>query len=86
MENKPLRTSLSIVGGIAVVAASETYPGFNEWLQLVPMPPIVRYTRCALENGMWGALIFKNNRRTRLLGRNEPRSNSRSKRFVLNHG
>ena len=42
-ENKPLRTSLSIVGGIAVIAASEVYPEFNAWLQLVPMPPIVRY-------------------------------------------
>lgn len=43
MENKPLRTSLSIVSAIAVLAASETYPEFNEWLQLVPMPPVVRY-------------------------------------------
>lgn len=42
MENKPLRTSLSIVGGISIVAALELYPDFNEWLQLVPMPPAFR--------------------------------------------
>jgi cation-transporting ATPase 13A1 len=41
-ENKPLRTSLLMVGGISVVAASELYPEFNEWLQLVPMPPAFR--------------------------------------------
>lgn len=43
MENKALRNSLSIVGGIAIVAASETFPEFNDWLQLVPMPPAVRH-------------------------------------------
>jgi hypothetical protein len=42
LENKPLRNSLALVSAIAVVAASEMYPEFNEWLQLVPMPPIVR--------------------------------------------
>lgn len=42
MENKPLRTSLGIVSAIAVIAATETYPEFNKWLQLVPMPPVVR--------------------------------------------
>ena len=41
-ENKPLRNSLMIVGGISVVAALEMYPEFNAWLQLVPMPPKFR--------------------------------------------
>jgi len=41
-ENKPLRNSLMIVGGISAVAALEMYPEFNEWLQLVPMPPKFR--------------------------------------------
>lgn len=32
-----------MVGGIAVIAAMELYPEFNEWLQLVPMPPKFKY-------------------------------------------
>lgn len=39
MENKPLRNSLGAVGLICVVAALELFPEFNEWLELVPMPP-----------------------------------------------
>lgn len=41
-ENAPLRNSLLAVGAVAVVAATETYPEFNAWLELVPMPPAVR--------------------------------------------
>lgn len=41
-ENKKLRNSLLAVAGIAVVAAAELIPDFNEWLQLVPMPPTFR--------------------------------------------
>lgn len=41
-ENKNLRNALLAVGGIAVVAAAELIPDFNEWLQLVPMPPAFR--------------------------------------------
>ena len=37
-ENKPLRNSLLIVGGISIVAALEMFPEFNQWLQLVVMP------------------------------------------------
>jgi hypothetical protein len=42
VENKPLRNCLLAVGAISVIASSEMYPEFNEWLQLVPMPPAVR--------------------------------------------
>ena len=42
IENKPLRNCLSIVGAIAVVAAAEINADFNEWLQLVPMPPLFK--------------------------------------------
>lgn len=38
LENRPLRNSLAAVGGIALVAALEIYPEFNEWIELVPMP------------------------------------------------
>lgn len=41
-ENKHLRNSLLAVSGIAIVAAAELIPEFNEWLQLVPMPPAFR--------------------------------------------
>lgn len=33
-----------MVSGIAILAASEAYPSFNAWLQLVPMPPVVKMT------------------------------------------
>lgn len=39
MENKPLRNSLAAVGAICAVAALELFPEFNEWLELVEMPP-----------------------------------------------
>lgn len=39
IENKPLRNSLAAVGAICIIAAFEIYPEFNEWLELVPMPP-----------------------------------------------
>lgn len=38
-ENKSLRNSLLAVSAIGMVAALELYPEFNEWLELVPMPP-----------------------------------------------
>lgn len=41
-ENRPLRTALLIVMGIALIAACEIFPDFNMWLQLVPMPGIFR--------------------------------------------
>jgi cation-transporting ATPase 13A1 len=41
-ENKNLRNSLLAVSGVAMVAATEMIPEFNEWLQLVPMPPTFR--------------------------------------------
>lgn len=42
MENKPLRNSLAAVGAICAIAALELFPEFNEWLELVPMPPIFK--------------------------------------------
>jgi manganese-transporting P-type ATPase len=39
MENKPLRNSLGAVGLICLVAALELFPEFNQWLELVEMPP-----------------------------------------------
>lgn len=41
-ENKPLRNSLFTVSLIACVAATEAFPDFNQWIQLVPMPPQFR--------------------------------------------
>jgi cation-transporting ATPase 13A1 len=41
-ENKNLRNSLGAVSAIALLAALEAFPDFNEWLQLVPMPPAFR--------------------------------------------
>lgn len=43
MENKPLRNSLAAVGVICAVAALELFPEFNEWLELVPMPPLFKF-------------------------------------------
>ena len=43
MENKPLRNSLAAVGAICVIATLEIYPEFNEWLELVPMPPVFKF-------------------------------------------
>lgn len=43
MENKPLRNSLAAVGVICGVAALELFPEFNEWLELVPMPPVFKF-------------------------------------------
>ena len=42
MENKPLRNALLLVSLIAIVAATEMFAGFNEWLEFVPMPGQVR--------------------------------------------
>ena len=42
-ENKPLRNSLMAVGAICMIAAFELFPEFNEWLELVPMPPIFKF-------------------------------------------
>jgi manganese-transporting P-type ATPase len=39
LENRPLRNSLAAVGAICAIAALELFPEFNEWLELVPMPP-----------------------------------------------
>jgi len=47
-ENKHLRNSLLAVAGIAIVAAAELIPEFNEWLQLVQMPPAFRRRLLAL--------------------------------------
>ena len=41
-ENKNLRNSLLAVSAVAIVAATEMIPEFNEWLQLVQMPPAFR--------------------------------------------
>ena len=43
MENKPLRNSLAAVGIICSIAAMELFPEFNEWLELVPMPPLFKF-------------------------------------------
>ncbi len=48
MENKNLRNSLLAVSGIAIFAALEVMPEFNEWLQLVPMPPSFQYKLISL--------------------------------------
>lgn len=45
-ENKPLRNSLLIVSVISIVAATESMPEFNEWIQLVPMPVAFRNRLC----------------------------------------
>lgn len=37
-ENRGLLNALLIVGGIAFLCASESFPELNEWLQLVPFP------------------------------------------------
>lgn len=43
-ENIPLRNSLSVVSGIAIIAALEIVPQFNSFLQLVQMPPSFKMT------------------------------------------
>ena len=42
LENKPLRNALGIVLLIAYVCASEQFPEFNEYLELVPFPSSVK--------------------------------------------
>ena len=59
-ENKSLRNSLLIVGTVAVVAATETYPEFNAWLELVPMPPAVRrFLLLAMAVDFGGCLLIE---------------------------
>ena len=43
IENKPLRNSLAAVGAICIIATFEFFPEFNEWLELVPMPPVFKF-------------------------------------------
>ena len=59
-ENRPLRNALAAVAGIAIVAALQIIPEFNEWLQLVPMPPIFQRSLCvALAVDFWGCVAVE---------------------------
>ncbi len=44
MENKSLRNALGAVAAIAIVAATEAHMPFNEYLQLVALPPAFKRT------------------------------------------
>ena len=60
LENKPLRNSLAAVGGICVIATLEIYPEFNEWLELVPMPPVFKFKLIsALAIDFFGCFIIE---------------------------